>query len=624
VRSTRSTPRKAAAAAAAAAAAKPSARDAKSRPSVPASPVAAAGSKRKLETTPRGVSKRAAAGGDSPVKVKAEVKEEAADEVMAAAVANGRRGSRSAGKPTKATPGQVKKEPTTAETKSAAAGKGRARPRRGATALRGTRAAKLEPVKGEEASESEESDDDTPVPENEYEAKRRANMERNRAILESLNIPDIPVMERPAAAAPVRARGLGKKAPPERPPPRARSMRLQGLTSEGEKLPDNWREPLRFKPSEAEREEWRERRTGELAVTECAAPDPRAADQEQAKADALAHLDSFATRWEGVRDNPAAARGNSAAAGAKAGAAFAAEMRKLQVGENDVAKVRGPPQNPRPGPSAPGRDLQSGSITLAEMRRLSPQVVPDRIYAMAFHPSEQHTLVAAADKCGRIGLFAPDWADDDSCVMHMQVHSRAVTSLYFDQQAPAALYSSGYDCLVRRLDLEKRVWDEVCPPAPRSSPFASSRSFSSLSLDVCWHFPQFLAAVTERNSSLSLPPPPSRTKWTRLVHPSVLTGHVSGGEVRRGRHEVPLHLDATRRAACHVLRDGHRAARGLGPPRARQARAVPAARQDDPRRGCIARGPEPAPHRLHRHDSRALGRPQAQGQGGHAASLTPY
>jgi hypothetical protein len=23
------------------------------------------------------------------------------------------------------------------------------------------------------------------------------------------------------------------------------------------------------------------------------------------------------------------------------------------------------------------------------------------------------------------------------------------------------------------------------------------------------------------------PPPPSRTKWTRLVHPSVLIGHVS-------------------------------------------------------------------------------------------------
>jgi hypothetical protein len=36
------------------------------------------------------------------------------------------------------------------------------------------------------------------------------------------------------------------------------------------------------------------------------------------------------------------------------------------------------------------------------------------------------------------------------------------------------------------------------------------------------------------------PPPPSRTKWTRLVHPSVLTGHVSSLSHRRsgssGRH----------------------------------------------------------------------------------------
>jgi hypothetical protein len=28
-------------------------------------------------------------------------------------------------------------------------------------------------------------------------------------------------------------------------------------------------------------------------------------------------------------------------------------------------------------------------------------------------------------------------------------------------------------------------------------------------------------------ASAATPPPPSRTKWTRLVHPSVLTGHVS-------------------------------------------------------------------------------------------------
>jgi hypothetical protein len=30
-----------------------------------------------------------------------------------------------------------------------------------------------------------------------------------------------------------------------------------------------------------------------------------------------------------------------------------------------------------------------------------------------------------------------------------------------------------------------------------------------------------------RSTTCAFPPPPSRTKWTRLVHPSVLTGHVS-------------------------------------------------------------------------------------------------
>ena len=41
-----------------------------------------------------------------------------------------------------------------------------------------------------------------------------------------------------------------------------------------------------------------------------------------------------------------------------------------------------------------------------------------------------------------------------------------------------------------------------------------------------------LATLPDLRGALGLPPrgpppPPSRTKWTRLVHPSVLTGHVS-------------------------------------------------------------------------------------------------
>jgi hypothetical protein len=59
----------------------------------------------------------------------------------------------------------------------------------------------------------------------------------------------------------------------------------------------------------------------------------------------------------------------------------------------------------------------------------------------------------------------------------------------------------------------------------------------------------------------SLPPPsPSRTKWTRLVHPSVLTGHV------RGRRRRPLR------------------------PRLRRARPVPSGPEAPPR---SARAPPP-------------------------------
>jgi hypothetical protein len=54
------------------------------------------------------------------------------------------------------------------------------------------------------------------------------------------------------------------------------------------------------------------------------------------------------------------------------------------------------------------------------------------------------------------------------------------------------------------------------------------------------------------------PPPPSRTKWTRLVHPSVLTGHVSSLSPQR---EVRV---AAPRARCPGARAPERALRACG------------------------------------------------------------
>ncbi|KAJ1472550.1 hypothetical protein T484DRAFT_1839943 [Baffinella frigidus] len=258
VRSTRSTPRKAAAAGKAPASAS------KSRASTGRStPPAAAGEKRKLEAPVRGGSKRAAAGSASPAKATlVEVKEEEVDEEVADLAKRG--GGKTAGKQKKEVKQEPEQEADAVEavvTQVTASGKGRARPKRGASALRGSRAAKpgqAVQVKEEpdgEQQEEEDDEDEGEVEETEYEAMRRANIARNREILMSLDIPELPVRNRTGELGRSRlpARGLGggaKKASADRPPPREKSMRLQGMTSEGEKLPDNWREPLRFKPSE--------------------------------------------------------------------------------------------------------------------------------------------------------------------------------------------------------------------------------------------------------------------------------------------------------------------------------------------------------------------------------------
>ena len=61
------------------------------------------------------------------------------------------------------------------------------------------------------------------------------------------------------------------------------------------------------------------------------------------------------------------------------------------------------------------------------------------------------------------------------------------------------------------------------------------------------------------------PPPPSRTKWTRLVHAAVLIGHV---DVGAGRRWVPA------RAAAKLVKLVKAAADARGVPARARARAA--------------------------------------------------
>jgi len=101
-------------------------------------------------------------------------------------------------------------------------------------------------------------------------------------------------------------------------------------------------------------------------------------------------------------------------------------------------------------------------------------------------------------------------------------------------------------------------------------------------------------------------PPPSRTKWTRLVHPSVLTGHVSSLSHRRW-----LSLAWTSRSATRWQRS---------PPPRRRPRATLRGR-----RGCGCTGRRSRGARTARWASGSSCPPRPPlVLSGHAASLTPY
>lgn len=114
------------------------------------------------------------------------------------------------------------------------------------------------------------------------------------------------------------------------------------------------------------------------------------------------------------------------------------------------------------------------------------KITPERIYAMAFHPTADKALVFAGDKLGNLGLFDAsqpvikhedgDENDDDDDADELDAHSspaittfkphtRTISTIHFTPTQPCAVFTSSYDSSIRRIDLEKAVSIEVYAPA---------------------------------------------------------------------------------------------------------------------------------------------------------------
>jgi WD40 repeat protein len=83
-------------------------------------------------------------------------------------------------------------------------------------------------------------------------------------------------------------------------------------------------------------------------------------------------------------------------------------------------------------------------------------------------------LLGSGDKRGNIGIFTPDWHQDDACVTVLKAHNSSVTWLAFDAGRPHSLYMSSYENIVRRLDVERQVFDEVLALEPDEHDFLAT------------------------------------------------------------------------------------------------------------------------------------------------------
>ncbi|KAK3994412.1 DNA damage-binding protein CMR1 [Cladorrhinum sp. PSN332] len=278
-----------------------------------------------------------------------------------------------------------------------------------------------------------------------FERKRLENIANNNAILSGIsNTADkiIPKKASPAkdrSRAPARSRV--KREPVQREAPRAtrRSGRLAGIDASDETL----KRKLEVE-AEAENEKAKAKKmrvSGDLK---------------------LGDITVEGRKWEGGVDGLSLLKGLSVR-GAQPG------VRTFTDEDVEATTDKGL------------KDLRKrmGGLELYEKWAVNDiKITPQRIYSMAFHPTEDKPIIFAGDKEGAMGVFdasqpVPKVEDDeddeadypDPVIGAFKTHSRTITAFHFSPTDANAVYSASYDSSIRKLDLDKGVSTEVFAPA---------------------------------------------------------------------------------------------------------------------------------------------------------------
>lgn len=105
------------------------------------------------------------------------------------------------------------------------------------------------------------------------------------------------------------------------------------------------------------------------------------------------------------------------------------------------------------------------------------KVVPDRIYSVAFHPSESKLISCAGDKQGHLGIWDVDNHTENSDGVHLfRPHSSPISNLEWTRSGNKLL-SSSYDGTVKLFDISSQTFLEVFASYDESPQFKEKLGF---------------------------------------------------------------------------------------------------------------------------------------------------
>ncbi|KAK9313336.1 WD40-repeat-containing domain protein [Lipomyces starkeyi] len=256
---------------------------------------------------------------------------------------------------------------------------------------------------------------------NEYERQRRANIERNNALIRELELAGLSADIGPVSTSSNKRLAANKPRPTakraktikkeESPAPRRTSARLAGLQAESEAVRIKTEEEYATAQEKAKAE--RQRVGGDIKFEDIAS-------------DALSKLWTF-------NDDDADTQNEE------------------KVIAGDIVQLR--------------KDLSS--LTLFE--KFEPndiKITPERIYNIGFHPSVSKRLVLAGDKIGHLGVWDVDEVkredEDEYPQLYLfKVHARTLSSFTFAPSVSEKVYTSSYDGSIRSVDFTTGVSSEI-------------------------------------------------------------------------------------------------------------------------------------------------------------------